>query len=204
MIVFNHDEVLQRLLATKAVQEAIAVQWVWEEKPVVGWVATVTTLTQTKVTVDQGEAALALAEGALSSSKDTLHAKTKQIVGLAKLRFRKDPVKSQAFVGLRALGTTATTTLRSADDLAAAWAKADATGSYVGTSLADYNALRTSLATAQAGLESARATLRQAKKHQQSVLKDTHGDLVAWYGAATRVFDTNTETGALVRAQIPT
>ena len=52
MIVFDHNEILQRLLATKVVQEAIAAQWVWEEKPVTGWAAAVTTLTQTKATVD--------------------------------------------------------------------------------------------------------------------------------------------------------
>ncbi len=140
----------------------------------------------------------------VNKMQKTLHAKTKQIVGLAKLRFRKDAIKSQAFAGLRAVGTTVTLTRRSADDLAAAWAKADPSGSYEGTSLADYNALRTALDTAQASRESARTGVKQAKRSQQSVLKDIHDDLVAWYGTATRVFDTNTETGALIRAKIPT
>ena len=140
----------------------------------------------------------------MSDAQKTLHAKTKLVVGLAKVRFRKDAVKSQAFAGLRAVGNTLTLTRRSADDLAAAWAKADATGSYEGTSLTQYKALRTALDSAQTTRESARAALRQAKKQQQTVLKDAQGDAVAWYATATRVFDSNTETGALVRAQIPT
>ena len=71
-------------------------------------------------------------------------------------------------------------------------------------SLTEYKSLRTALTTAATARESARAALRQAKKHQQTVLKDAQGDAVAWYSSATRVFDSNTETGALVRAQIPT
>ena len=204
MIFLDHDELWLRLLATKAVQEKIVAEWVWDEKPVAGWVDVQTAMTQAKSTVDQSEAGLALLEGAVAQAQTALHAKTKQVVGLAKLRFRNDPMKAKVFEGLRAVGTTVSLTRRSADDLAAAWAKADATGSYVGTSLADYNTLRAALDSAQTARESGRTGVKQSKKSQQTTLKSVKGDLVAWYAAATRVFPDNTATGALVRAEIPT
>ena len=204
MIFLDHDELWLRLLATKAVQEKIVAEWTWEEKPATGWAQVQTAMTQAKSMVDQSEASLTLLDGAVTQAQAALHARTKQVVGLAKLRFRNEPVKAKAFEGLRAVGTTVSLTRSSADDLAAAWAKADATGSYVNTTLADYNALRTALDTAQTNRESGRTGVKQAKKSQQSVLKSVKGDLVAWYAAATRVFPDNTATGALIRAEIPT
>jgi hypothetical protein len=200
----EYDLILRRLLATKAVQQKVAGVWIWEEKNLRGWEMLRQAMEQGKETLDLGEAALALLDGTLQAAHTTLHEKTKQIGGLAKVRFRKDPIKRQAFVGLRAIGTTVVTTRRSADNLAAAWAKADPTGSYVGTDLNAYNALRTALGSAQSSRETEHAGVRQARKDLDALLVSVHGDLVAWYAAATRVFTDATPEGQLLRVEIPT
>jgi hypothetical protein len=113
-------------------------------------------------------------------------------------------VKSQAFVGLRAVGTTPPTTRRSADDLAAAWAKADPDGSYLGMTLNDYNGLRSALGSSLASRESERAGVVQARKNLDALLRTLRKELVAWYAAATRVFPASTPEGKLLRTEIPT
>lgn len=204
MLILDYDELHARLLATRAVQGQIASEWLWDEKTLAQWDASKTGLEGAKAALDGAEAAEALAVGALEKASATLHEATKQALGLAKVRFRKTPETLKAFTGLQATKSSLAAIKQSADDLAAAWLKADSAGSYAGVSLTDYNAIRSALTSAESGRSAAKAATKQAKAHFASEKRSVHSDLVAWYAAATRVFPIGTETGALVRAQIPT
>ena len=204
MLILDYDELQARLLATRALQAQLADEWTWDEKTLAQWDASKTKLEGTKGVLDGAEAAEALAIGGLEKASAALHEATKQALGLAKVRFRKTPETLKAFEGLRASKSSLAAIKQSADDLAAAWLKADSAGSYAGVSLTDYNGVRSALTHAQSARSAAKAATKQAKAQFASEKKSVHSDLVAWYAAATRVFPTNTETGALLRAQIPT
>jgi hypothetical protein len=203
-LILEYDEVHSRLLTTRTVQAQIAAQWTWEEKTLVQWDTLTTTLDASKATFDEAEAAEALALGALTKASIALHEATKQAVGLIKVRFRDTPETLKAFANLRAVKASLSAVRQSADDLAAAWQKADPTGSYAGVTLADYNALRTEFAAKERARVAMQGTTKQARQDFTAQKTVAHKACVAWYGAATRVFPLGTETGTLLRAQIPT
>ncbi|WP_395095141.1 hypothetical protein [Armatimonas sp.] len=204
MLVLEYDELYARLLATRSVQERIASEWTWEEKTVAQWDTLKTGLEGVKAALDGAEAAEALSVGALEKASMTLHDATKQALGLAKVRFRKTPETLKAFTGLQASKSSLAAIKRSGDDFAAAWQKADSAGSYAGVSLASYNATRSALTSAESARSAAKAATKQAKQRFRTQKEAVYQDLIAWYAAATRVFPDSTETGALVRTQIPT
>ena len=204
MVILEYDDVHARLLATRAVQAQIAAQWTWEEKTLAQWDSVKAGLETAKASLDGAEAAEALAVGALEKAGTALHEATKQALGLAKVRFRNTPETLKAFTGLQAKKTSLAAIKQSADDFAAAWEQADSAGSYAGVSLTTYKALRTELGSKESARSAAKAATKQAKTQLNSTKKSVHGDLIAWYAAATRVFPIATVTGDLIRSQIPT
>ena len=204
MLILDYDELHARLLATRALQGQLADEWTWDEKTLAQWDTSKTKLEGAKEVLDGEEALEALALGALDKASTALHEATKQALGLAKVRFRNTPETLKAFTGLQAKKTSLAAIKQSADDFAAAWLKADSAGSYAGVSLTDYNGVRTALTSAESARSAAKAATKQAKAQFASEKRSVHDDLVAWYAAATRVFPVGTETGALLRAQIPT
>ena len=203
-IVPEFDDLHARLLATRSVQERLALSWLWEEKTLAQWDDLSAALLAGKARVDDAEAAGALSAGALSRDAAALHEATKQALGLAKVRYRDRPETLRALAGLRASKGSVAAVRRSADDLAAAWGKIDGKASYNNVSLPDYSARRAALESRESERSAKRAGVRQEKKDFLERRKTLHRDLVAWYAAASRVFPANTPEGQLLRAEVPT
>jgi len=199
-----YDDVYARVQATYEAQQRLSPTWQWEEKSLADWEALLRRLRSEKAALDDTEAGVDVQMGALEAARKTLHQHTKQVLGLAKVRFRNEPAKLRAFAALQASNRSLTELRQVANDTLAAWQQTDP-DAHFGT--LDTNAYAALLATLNdtdkdaGGLRAARQQTRQALNKS---LKVAQGDAVAWYAVATRVLPADTPDGQFLRAHIPT
>lgn len=197
------EDVYARVLATRALQDQLKATWIWNEATLEDWDTSVLALDTANDAASDAAAAVGNARAALKAAGESLHAETKQILGIAKVAFRNAPAKLGGFAPLRALGASIPKTIESAQKVSSAWQKADpAWQPLTGKTLTGYDALRASVATLQSDLANATAGVRTANKALRDRITIEDKTAKAWYAIATRVFPVGTPEGDAIRAGI--
>lgn len=201
---FPFDEIYARVQATYEAQQRLSPTWQWEEKSLADWEALLTRLRSDKAALDDTEAGVDVLMGTLDVARKALHQHTKQVLGLAKVRYRNEPAKLRAFAALQASNKSLTELRQVANDTLAAWQQADPDAHFGTLDTSAYTALLAALNDADKNAGGIRAARQQTRQELNKSLKQAQGDAVAWYAVATRLLASNTPDGQFVRAHIPT
>lgn len=200
---YSFDEIYARVQATYEAQQRLTPTWQWEEKSLADWEAHLTRLRSEKAALDDTEAGLEVSLGALDVARKALHQHTKQVLGLAKVRYRNEPAKLRPFATLQASNKSLTEVRQVANDTLAAWQQADPDAHFGTLDTNAYTALLSALNDADKNAGGLRAARQQSRQALNKSLKQAQGDAVAWYAVATRLLDASTPDGQFVRAHIP-
>lgn len=201
----NYDFTLDRARKTQDAQNSIQAKWIWADKTLAQWDATIQALQTLKEAAAQAVAENLAKRGALDTALDQLDAWTGEGLTLMRLRLRNDPATLATLSTLTANGTSRSIKLQEALDWQQAWQQIDPT--FVPTkdnTLAAHTALRQQcikLAGQYADTEIGVTTANTALTTAIATLED---DNQAWYKAATKVCKKATPEGALIRSSIPT
>ena len=201
----NIEFTMQRSVATKAAQVSLSPGWVWDEKTLPQWDATIAALVTQMETEQDAQAEMLAKRGETDAAIDVLHSTTARSLRMAKNRFRDTPAKLAVFQTQRADAGSRTGMIQDALEWESGWEKTEPTWAPLpGQTLAGFKTSRlaaTALLEAfvgkKAGWESADATL-------DAMGRALLADCVAWYEAATTVFLEGTAEGDMIRSTVPT
>jgi len=201
--------------ATVAVQIQIAASWVWPEKTVVQWQTELAAIiTQDEVAQD-ARAALDGERGNLTVAVAEMSRLGRQVLGLARTRYRHVPATLNLFDNIRFDSNGREAILKDALDTESAWEQADPAwvplnlpavppAAPVPLTLTLFKSKR----LAARGLMDSETLKEKAWQKQEQVLDDLCRVLndanVHWYADATLLFAAGTVEGDLIRAGIPT
>lgn len=192
--------------ATRDAQTAIAGTWVWEEKTVVQWDGSLTTITTKKITASDLEGDMLAKRATYENTNAVLHDRTVEGLGLGRVKWRKDEAKVKILSNLSAVGGARETIQSEAQAWESVWEKFD--GTWVpnppDNTIANLRTLITNSDTQEDLFKKANTTWRKDAEElnvQGDVLWE---ESVAWYEAATILFKEGTAIGNMIRGTIPT
>lgn len=194
-----------RATATKAAQDIVKALWTWEEKTVPQWVADLAEFDVLDVAEVTKRAELRSAALALDSTLSTVKEITKDVVRIARSRYRKQPTKLDHFTPLKTNGRSRATIYDQGRAAEKAWALTDPAWEPVeevslavlGSALANALALEDTHVAKHALWRDAASALRAKARGLDE-------DCVAWYVDATTQFDGGTTQGDMIRSTVPT
>jgi hypothetical protein len=198
--------VLGRAEATRAVLESLVGTWVWEDKTVEGWAADLTAVRAKQAQVEGLDQDVDRARADVEAAIKDLSSRTGHGLGMARAKYRKDPVTLGALSGLDAKVESRQDAIDDAVAWEEAWAKLpdpDWTPSPTNTRAA-FSALRQAAAAKLEALNTLVAEERKARKELNQLVGELWEDCIAWYQAACLVFPDGTPEGRAIRAGIPT
>jgi hypothetical protein len=194
-----------RAEATGNVQVELIAKWVWSEKPTAQWKIDVAAVDAREREVGKKEAAVLAARGDLDVQLIELHDRDVQMLGMARIAYRRQPSKLVLLQNLSAVGNSRKTILGEARDLLPAWAQLDITYAPVATNT--YTLFKGAYDQAiflSEALKKAEAAYQEEAEILEGLCRVLQDDCVAWYGEAGRVFKAGTVEGNLIRSEIPT
>jgi len=194
-----------RATASKAAQDIVKAIWTWEEKSVPQWVADLAEFDTLDVAETTKRAELRSAALAWDGTVAGIKQMTKDIVRLAKVRFRKQPAKLEHFTVLKTNSRGRNGIYDEGRAAEKAWQETDPTWApweemsigVLGSSLANALALGDAHATKTALWRTAASELRNKARALDE-------DCVGWYAAATTKFPIGTTQGDMIRSTVPT
>ena len=199
------EAIILRAQATSDTQAAIAATWVWDEKTSAEWVADLTAIDTKKIVVSDLEGAQLLARADFQNTITTLHDRTVEGLGMARVKWRKDAAKKAILSNLSASGGGRETVEREAQAWASGWQSFDETWQPSATNnIADFRILIASTTTLEKAYGNAHTVWRKGVEELQAEAEALWDDCVAWYEAATTLFKEGTAIGDLLRSTIPT
>ena len=199
------EAVILRAQATSDTQSAIAGTWVWDEKTVIQWVASLTAIDVKKIAVSDLEGAQLLARADFQNTITTLHDLTVEGLGMARVKWRKDAAKKAILANLSASGGGRETVEKEAQAWESVWQSFDDTWLPSATNnIADFRILIASTTTQEKAYGNAHTLWRKGVEELQAEADVLWDDCVAWYEAATTLFKEGTAIGDLIRSTIPT
>lgn len=198
------EAVIVRAQATSDTQAAIAGTWVWDEKTVVQWVASLTAIDVKKIAVSDLEGAQLLARANFQNTITTLHDRTVEGLGMARVKWRKDAAKKAILSNLSAAGGGRETVEKEAQAWESVWQSFDDTWEPSPTNnIADFRTLIASTTTLEKAFGNAHTVWRKGVQELQAEADVLWDECVAWYAAATTLFKEGTAIGDLIRSTIP-
>ncbi len=201
------DFVRTRAQRTYDAQNSLStdVPWVWDQKTVLQWSTDITLVDQLVQAESAKRAQLRNVTALWQANVDQILAITRQVAGLGRVRFRKEPAKKHSFDALNTNARSRTDIYT--DGLAArdAWQEVDPEWEI--SEAVTAGALGSLLANCLYCLGSHSAKLQAwrfaaAKLNEKAAALDA--DNVAWYEEATRRFLAGTAEGDMIRSTVPT
>jgi hypothetical protein len=194
-----------RTTASKAAQDIVKAVWLWEEKTVPQWLADMAEFDTLDVAETTKRAELRSAALAWNGTTAAIKEITKDVVGFARIRFRKQPSKLRHFTVLKTNAKGRHSIYQQGLDAHKAWVetdptwepRVDLTNSVLGSALASALALGDMHATKK-------AQWRTAASDLYTKARELDDDCVAWYAAATQHFAFGTSYGDMIRSTVPT
>lgn len=199
------DFVLQRSQATRAVQAAILLIWVWEEKTLAQWDSSIAAFVLQMEAVEDADADVLGKRGELDAALEALRSLTRRCLSIAKNKFRNTPAKLEVLSLLKVEAGSRSGKLQEALEWESAWEEVDAAWvPLTGVNLASFKTQRLAAGALLETFTNVQASARgEATKLTQ--LKDQlSADCRAWYEAATNVFLEGTPEGDQIRSTVPT
>lgn len=196
---------LERAIATKSVQEIIAPEWVWPEMTVAQWTAAISGMEAAAEAAQDAEAQVDLARGNLDQAVAALLLKTRQILTMAKVKFKGESNKLRPFLDIKINNPGRMKTIEVATEVESAWEGVAPTWEPVESwLLGDFKAEREAV-----------MALFKTEQAKQAIWKDKEEALdirgralteknVGWYAVATALYPEGTQYGDLIRSQVPT
>jgi hypothetical protein len=196
---------LERAMATKAVQEIIAPEWVWPELTVAQWTAAISGMEAAAEVAQDAEAQVELARGNLDQAMAALLLKTRQILTMAKVKFKAETNKLRPFAEIKIGNPGRMKTIEVATEVESAWEGVAPTWEPVEAwLLGDFKAEREA-AMALFKTEQAKQAIWKDKEEALGILGRALTEKnVGWYAVATALYPEGTQYGDLIRSQIPT
>lgn len=199
------EAIILRAQATSDTQAAIAATWVWDEKTPAEWFADLTAIDTKKIAVSDLEGAQLLARADFQNTITTLHDRTVEGLGMARVKWRKDAAKKAILSTLSASGGGRETVEREAQAWESVWQSFDDTWQPSATNnIADFRILIAGTTTQEKAYGNAHTVWRTGVEELQAEAGVLWDDCVAWYEAATTLFKEGTAIGDLLRSTIPT
>lgn len=196
----------QRAVATLAAQTQIAPQWVWQEKTVAAFELQHKGVTDQEELSGEAETAMLAARAAWDGQLDLLHRRTMQGVGMAKSRFRNQPLKLALVENLEARGDSRSAILKEALDWEKAWKQTEQTWSPMpANTFAAFGTLRLQcLEPLQHAYKEKLTAWRDVTNILNGLGRDMEDVNEAWYADACKAFGEGTPEGDMIRGTIPT
>ncbi|WP_395139209.1 hypothetical protein [Armatimonas sp.] len=194
-----------RVQATRDVQEAIASEWLWEEKSVAQWDTDLAEFTQH----EQAESATEQAEHDTRTQRNAayngLERRTMQSLALLKVALRGNAAHTEALAKLPGTPQGRPQVLARAQAVSDAWKQLavsfNPTPELTQPKLA---AAIESCRTLEAQTSAAKVAWRKAAENLADFAAECDADAKAWYALATRLFAAGSATGDLIRGRVPT
>ena len=197
--------IIDRALASRSAQAAVASTWVWSEKSVNDWDLDLAEMDALRSGEAVTRAELRGAAAGWDTNLDEVQTVTRAVVRLGRIRFRRNPTQLAVFESLN-------TDARNRDDiytqgLAArgAWLKGDP--AWAPLTDTDLNDMSDRLATCETCKKDHSAKLiawRSAAAGLNTKTRELDADNVAWYAEATTQFAAGTTHGDMIRSGVPT
>ena len=192
--------------ATRDTQTAIALTWVLDEKTVVQWDGSITTINIKKVSTSDFEAEMLTRRATYENTNTLLHDRTVEGLGMGRVKWRKDEAKKNILSNLSASGGGREVIQSEAQAWESVWEKFDPTWvpNAPDNTLASFRTLITDSDSQENLFKKAHTDWRKSAE-ELNVLGDAlWDDCVAWYEAATTLFKEGTAIGNMIRSTIPT
>jgi hypothetical protein len=202
--ILSLNSVLQRCLQTGAAQASLfeSTGWVWFDKPVEGWEADVDQLRALQAAESHARTLCRLAAAVWDERVRQVQERTRVVVALGRVRFRREAARAALFAGLHA-GRSRMGVYEAALAARDAWAQADpAWTPETGFTLEVFAADSEALVALQAVHSQKRTALRGAAEGLMDRAREVDADCVAWYAEATRRFPVRTANGEMIRSTI--
>ena len=195
-----------RAIATLAAANAVASQWVWQEKTIAQMETQHQGITAQENLVGDANGPMLTARAEWDAALDTLHVRTMQGVAMAKTRFRNNPVKLALVENLEARGDSRAAILREALEWEKAWKQTEQTWSPMpANTFAAFGTLRLQcLEPLQHAYKDKQSAWREASNILTELGRAMEDVNEAWYADATRAFVQGTPEGNMIRGTIPT
>lgn len=201
----NIEFIHQRTVATRAAQADLAAEWVWEEKTLAEWDTGLTLLNTLMEAEQDSEAEMLAKRGETDAALDLLQSLTGRCLRMAKNRYREDSARMAVFQNLRVESGSRAGKLQEALEWESAWEKTGANWSPLpNLTLAGFKASRLAAAALLEAYATKRTQWESADAELDAQGRLLNGDCVAWYMAATIVFEPGTPQGDMIRSSIPT
>lgn len=217
----NTDFLKNRVDKTLSVQSQIASIWTWPLKTIAQWEADSVQLDKSQPDSTAAKAIVAStradsARGVIDARLKTIHEQTLVVVGVMRVRAKNTPEHAHVVDELSARGDSRTVIEKEGTDLLSAWKEEfgpDFTPA-PGITFAVFqrqffgDAAATppvpSLRDLKQALSDAVTIERRETGRLNVLLNRVNRETVDWYAEATAVFPAGTETGDLIRSDIPT
>jgi len=210
------DFIKDRAVKTISVARQLGGKWVWAEadpdamqlqlETIIGNSTATPPLVGQEEIASQAEGTQDHANGLWEQQLNEQHRRTVQALGMARTKYRNDPVSLAVLRGLTANSHSHTATLAEALAWESAWARLDTTWSPTTiNTFAAFKVLRKQCAEdLQTDASDTHAAWRTEVVKLNAMANDLEELLEAWYADAQRMFGEGTPEGTLIRAAIPT
>jgi hypothetical protein len=213
-----------RVDKTLSVQTEIAPIWIWPLKSLKEWQSDSMQLDKSQENTAAAKAIsastrMASSRGLLDARLDVIHAQTKLVVGVMRVRAERDPGLRDVVDNLSARGDSRRTIEDEASALISAWKEEFGGPAFLPAPKVTHDSFRELIyGVAAMGKKEELPSLRSLKQdlsdkltverrevgRVSALLNRVERDAVDWYAEVTSVFEEGTEIGELVRALIPT
>ena len=197
--------IIDRALASRSAQAAVAAVWLWSEKTVAAWDGDLGQMDILRSGEVSTRAELRAATAGWDTNLDGVQTVTRAVSRLGRIRFRRNPAQLAVFESLN-------TDARNRDDIytqglaaRSAWQKADPT--WVPLTDTDIDTMGDLLAGCEACKKDHSTKLiawRGAAAGLNTKAQALDADNVAWYAEATTQFAAGTAHGDMIRSGVPT
>jgi hypothetical protein len=168
------------------------------------WVSAINAVETAAEAAQDAEAALDGARGNRDLAAKNLLTKARQILTMAKVKFRDQSNKLNLFREIKLNSPSPNRVIAGAMEVESAWEQADPGWEPLGQPVNEFKAERveaTNLLEAQQDKESA---WKDKEELLNNLCRDLNVKNVGWYAIATALFAEGTQYGDLIRSQIPT
>lgn len=201
----NIEFIHQRTVATRAAQADLAAEWVWEEKTLAEWDTGLTLLNTLMEAEQDSEAEMLAKRGETDAALDLLQSLTGRCLRMAKNRYREDSARMAVFQNLRVESGSRAGKLQEALEWESAWEKTGPSWSPLpNLTLAGFKASRLAAAALLEAYATKRTQWESADAELDAQGRALNADCVAWYEAASIVFEPGTPQGDMIRSTVPT
>ncbi len=199
--------VITRMTSTRTMQTGLAADpgWVWPEKSLDDWSTDETELAALGKAQVEALIDLQFATGEWDDHLARVTEHTRTVVGLGRIRFRKQPAAAALFRSLRTNAKSRATALAQAQAAHDAWAETDAAWTPdEGFTLAGFATAIETLGNLKTAHDRKETAWKAAGHALMSKAVAVDADCVAWYAEAARRFPAGTGKGDAIRETVPT